>query len=824
MALRYRVPTLLLSCTALALAGCAPVPRAAPDASAAAASASCTPPPHGERLFLRGAMTTWALRDDFAFDYACDAYRLDVTLHGDYEFRITDAHFSGGISYGAAPGDAAAALNRALPLHAAQGRGGVNPHFAFDGAYTLWLRHPRDGNGDPSLTIAPQAPDPRATPPVTDPVALSLTFDSRDVANKSPFGATTEGTDVSFALGALPGVQAATLVIARRRLEGPQEVLEYDEVTRVPLTRTPDGAHERWRGVYRFREVAVYGYYFLVDIGGRQYVYENNAEPVYWTRELGTNGVGIVAAFPAARLRPFRHSVHRADFRVPEYARDIVYYYIFPERYRNGDPRNDPRPGPGTFHDASVETHARWTDTPFKPGSGDGSDDLHGNDFFGGDLDGITQKLDDIRELGANALYLTPIFAAASNHKYDTADYRHVDAHFGGDAAFARLAAAARARGVRIVLDTSLNHSGSDSVYFDRYAKFPGVGAFDGARIHPESPYADWYRFDAGAAAPERQYHGWAGAQDLPELNKSSPGWRDFAYRGDDAVMKRWLARGAAGWRMDVAPWIPDDFWREWRTAVKAYRPDALTVCETQFESSKFLLGDEFDSTMNYVFRDAVQAYANGGDARTIYRNLELLRETYPPQAFFALMNLLSTHDSPRALDEFGYRDAHDAPERIALAKRRLRLALFFQMIYPGAPTVFYGDEVGATGGEDPYNRVTYPWPDRGGRPDLALRAEFKKLIHLRKSQPVLRHGSIDAPAWLDEHVLVLIRRDGTRWAVTALNNDTAVHEIDLAVPDALSGARFRDALARGALRARGTRLHFSVAPLDGRVLLTETK
>jgi glycosidase len=823
MALRNPVASLLrlLALFPLALASCTSAPPSAVTTAPAVTANRCVPPPSADRLFLRGAMTTWALREDLAFDYVCDAYLLNVELHGEYPFRITDARFSGGANFGAS-GNAALSANTPAVLVGSARRGATNLRFAFDGAYTLRLEFPQHG-GDPSLTIEAQKPNPLAATPVTDSRALSLSFDSRKLTNKAPFGATPAGGEVAFTLDASAGVDTATLVVARRRLEGPQEVLDYTEIARVPLTRVA-GASGAWRGMYRFDRPGVYGYWFLIDAGGDHYVYQNNAEPVYWTRELGTNGRGTVEMRSDRRIRPFRHSVYHADFSVPDWARDIVYYYIFPERFRNGDRRNDRKPGPRTFHDRSVEIHRDWNEKPYKPQSGDGSDDLHGNDFFGGDLDGIRQKLADIADLGANTLYLTPIFSAASNHKYDTADYRNVDAHFGGNAAFARLAAAARRRGMRIVLDTSLNHSGADSIYFDRYAKYPGIGAFDGARIHPESPYAQWYRFDASAGDADRQYHGWAGAQDLPELNKSAASFRDFAYRNRDSVMNLWLDRGAAGWRMDVAPWIPDDFWREWRSAVKAHRADALTVCETQFESSKFLLGDEFDSTMNYVFRDAVEAYANGGDARAIYRNIELLRETYPPQAFFALMNLLSTHDTARALHDFGYRDEHTDPGVIALAKRRLRLAVFFQMVFPGAPTVFYGDEVGVTGGEDPFNRVTYPWPDSGATPDLGLRATFKRLIHLRNANAVLRHGRIDAPAHIDEHVIVLIRNDGKHWAITALNNDAVAHDVQIALPAALRGAAFRDALARAPVRAQRESLRFSIAALDGRVLLTEMR
>ena len=307
---------------------------------------------------------------------------------------------------------------------------------------------------------------------------------------------------------------------------------------------------------------------------------------------------------------------------------------------------------------------------------------------------------------------------------------------------------------------------------------------------------------------------------DLPELDKSSRSWRDFAYGAPDSVMKLWLDRGAAGWRMDVAPWVPDDFWREWRAAIKAHRPDALTIAETWFDAAKYFLGDSFDSTMNYIFRNTVLAYAAGGDARTLVPNLELIREHYPPQAFHALMNLLSSHDQARSLHVLGWHDDADAAQE-ALAKRRYRLALLFQMTYPGAPAVYYGDEVGVTGGDDPDNRRTYPWADLGGRPDEAMHAEFRRLIALRHALPVLRRGTLGAPLHLDEHVIVLPRRLGRDWALTATSNADVPRPVDLALPadaptawvDRLSGQRFQ---------ARDGRLSFDVPPQSGRVLVPD--
>jgi cyclomaltodextrinase / maltogenic alpha-amylase / neopullulanase len=383
-----------------------------------------------------------------------------------------------------------------------------------------------------------------------------------------------------------------------------------------------------------------------------------------------------------------------------------------------------------------------------------------------------------------------------------------------------------------VLPDTSLNHTGSDSVYFDRYANFKSQGAFAGGRINTASPYATWYSFDTTQTEPDKQFKGWVGVSDLPELNKASPAFRKFAYGAPNSVMKRWLDRGAAGWRMDVAPWVPDDFWREWRSAIKTHKPDAITVSETWFDASKYFLGDMFDSTMNYIFRNTVLEYAAGGDASALYLNLEHLREAYPQPALFAAMNLISSHDQARALHHFGWHngpgDSADATT-IGLAKKRLILAVMFQMIYPGAPAIYYGDEVGVTGGDDPYNRATYPWADLGGKPDNALLAEFKKLTRLRQQHAVLRRGSLDAPLFIDSNVVVLLRRLDThtqrgahdRWALTATNNATTPRELRLRLPAGAPSGPWRNALGGAGARVQNSELRITVPALYGTVLMS---
>lgn len=778
--------------------------------------AACIKPPLGATtLYLRGGLNNWAAQDEQAFRFNCDAYYLNVDLRGTQEFKIADEDWTPALTMGA---DAKGRLARGAAVV-----GNLKRDFA--GAHTLRLAF--DKAGRPSLQVGPKTFVAPVVPPITDAAATTTRFDSRAPEFKAPFGAQPAGTELGFRIGNdVPGLKRATLVIERRVMTGNQEQLSYQPLARIAMTPEPRGQGTGFVARHRFADTGVYGYWFEIETTQGTYALQNNKDTVYWTREQGSMGAATVERLPenTQRIRRYRQTIYAPDFQVPGWARDVVYYYVFPERFRNGDKANDPRPGGGRpqdrYQNHDVEHHARWNEKPFKPGSGDGSDAVYNNDFFGGDLAGLTSKLDYIKSLGANTIYMTPVFRAASNHKYDTADYTQVDPAFGTNADFERLCSEAAKRGMRVIPDTSLNHVGADSPYFNRYGNYPAGGAFDNGRINPASPYASWFKFKPGEASPDQQYQGWVGVSDLPEIDKASPAFRAFAYGDPDSVTRLWLQRGAAGWRMDVAPWVPDDFWREWRQVVKATKPDALTVAEAWFDSSKYLLGDMFDSTMNYVFRNAVLDYANGKPARQTYASLELLREAYPPQALYAQMNLLSSHDQPRALHHFGYRDDGN-PDTLRLAKQRLRLAMFFQMTYPGAPTIYYGDEVGVGGGDDPYNRAPYPWADEGGTPDEVLLADVKQLTKLRHDHAVLRHGSLDAPLFIDDHVVVLLRKDGATWAVTATNNDTRPHTVRVPLPDGIDAAQLSDALGGAPVQVSLRDIEFTVPPLFGRVLVT---
>ena len=786
----------------------------------------CAQNPLDEALLgLSGDFNGFIPRPADFFLYSCDGYYLNVSLEGTHEFKILDPIGPPETRLGAPDAShSVVTLNQPFPLASDAGGVTANLRFDFTGEHTLRVSF-EGADQRPTLTIMPKSwVNPGIPAPVTDSVARQVKYDSRDSDFKAPYGAMTTGQQARFSLTAPRGVTSATLVVETRRLEGNQDVLEYLDPVKVPMTRTQNGAVDTWGASHRFASKNVYGYYFELTIDGEQYVYQNNNDSIYWTTERGSFGVGQIgfASSDPKLVRRYRQTVYDPGYKVPDWAQDAVYYYIFPERFRNGDTANDPRPGSATYLDGPVERHSNWLDKPYVPGNADGSttdDGVYNNDFFGGDLAGIIEKLDYLKKLGVNTLYINPIFEAGSNHKYDTADYLNVDHGFGTNEDVNRLTSAAKARGMRVILDTSLNHTGSDSVYFDRYANFPGTGAFEDAKIRSDSPYADWFRFFPEQTEPDRQYAGWVGVSTLPELTESDS-FKDFAFRKPDSVMNTWLDRGTAGWRMDVTPWVSDEFWREWRTSIKAHRPDALTVAETWFDSSKYFLGDEFDSTMNYIFRNAVIDYASGRNAKAAYQSIELIREAYPPQTFYALMNLLSTHDAARTLYELGDTGT-SSPQQVEQAKARFRLAVLFQMTFPGSPAVFYGDEVGVTGGADPFNRATYPWADKGGTPDTAMLADFEKMIGLRNQHEVLRRGSIDAPLQLDENIIVLTRKyQGVR-AVTAFNNSTTPRAVTVNLPVGYGDKPYQDAVTGRSVQPSNGKLTLTVPALSGSVLIT---
>ena len=622
-----------------------------------------------------------------------------------------------------------------------------------------------------------------------------LYFNSRDTNCKAPFGAVEEGETVTLTFSCKKGdIQAINVELTKQTIEGNSIKESYAHYRTIPMKRLrSDEKHDYWQCSFSIPRHGVYGYHFglaksMAD--GIVYADNWNMVKVPWVKVRGTGGFGKVTRItPGAYKLPYTLTVYKKGWTLPKWTENMVIYYIFPERFKNGNRANDQQVGKTKFYgNKGVEFHKNWTDpNPWAPGP----DGEWCNDFYGGDLDGVIAKLDYILSLGVNVIYLNPIFKAPSNHKYDTADYMQVDPHFGTLATFKKLVAEAKKRGIRILLDASLNHCGSDSVYMDRYAKYPSYGAFEGEKIRKDSPYYSWFELKPGETDPNKRYEQWANPT-LANLAESK-GWMDFAFRNRDSVTKYWIQQGAGGWRMDVTPWVSDGFWREWRTHLKREFPESFTVAEVWFDASKYLTGDMFDSTMNYILRQALpDFFAKGQDARKSVEALEMVRENYPPHVFRRLMNLLSSHDQPRILHELGY--VRYGQPGYAVYRKRVQAVTAFQFAYPGAPTIYYGDEIGLTGGHDPGCRGPYPWKEDGGGSygDWSLLPFFRKLAALRRGSDLLAKGRVRMLPG-GKNTIAFERALGKKRLLALFSNSPEGQDVVLA---GIAAGRYRDILS----------------------------
>ncbi|RPJ29500.1 MAG: alpha-amylase [Chloroflexi bacterium] len=478
------------------------------------------------------------------------------------------------------------------------------------------------------------------------------------------------------------------------------------------------------------------------------------------------------------------------SFEAPAWAEHASIYQIFPDRFRNGRSNNDPKTDDVRYDDpvlklpwgtkpegycrnySDADTTCPWRFDPTPPDWSPTKEAPRGRDYYGGDLRGVDQSLDYLRALGVNTIYFNPIFDAGSNHSYDTQDYYKVDPYFGTQQDWNNLVRHAEQRGMRIVLDGVFNHLSSDSPFFDRYHHY----AADGACESLTSPYRNWFFFHdvvpgsgfcvGSSGEPDSAtYDGWFGFDSIPVINKSLPEVQEYFLTEPDSVSRHWLNGGASGWRLDVMgdASFPPGYWETFRDVVKETKPEALIISETWQKDSTLLRmvrGDRADTTMNYRLRDAVigllapQPFDSKGFADSgriilpseFAARLESVREDYPDAAYYSLMNLLDSHDTERIRwtltpgQETTAGKEEDAAN-VAEGKVRQRIASLIQFTVPGAPTVYYGDEVGLTGDDDPDDRRTYPWLDRGGRPDQSLFLHYVVLNTLRRTQNVLVDG-----------------------------------------------------------------------------------
>ncbi len=431
-----------------------------------------------------------------------------------------------------------------------------------------------------------------------------------------------------------------------------------------------------------------------------------------------------------------------ADFHTPDWSQGAIIYQIFPDRFcKAGQCDLTGKLEPYTVHE-NWDEEVDW-----RPNA---QGEILNNDFYGGNFRGITQKMDYIASLGTTVLYLNPISKSFSSHRYDTGDYKQPDPMLGTMEDFRELCDAAHARGIRVILDGVYSHTGSNSLYFDKEGTFGGNGAF----CKWDSPYRSWYWFQQWPHC----YRSWWDFDTLPTVNKLDPSFIDYIITGQDSVVAFWLNAGCDGFRLDVADELPSEFLDLLKKRIRQIKPDALLMGEVWEDASnkcaygqqrRYFVDGQLDSIMNYPFRTGILNYLRGhDDGRDLENTVMTIAENYPPQVLLSNMNLLSTHDSSRILtalvDDFeGSREEkarrHLSAEQHDTAVERLRMAALLQYTLPGSPSIYYADEAGMEGHNDPFNRRTYPW----GRENPELLSFFRQLGQLRRENDPLRLGDI---------------------------------------------------------------------------------
>ncbi len=411
---------------------------------------------------------------------------------------------------------------------------------------------------------------------------------------------------------------------------------------------------------------------------------------------------------------------------------------------------------------------------------------LANNVFFGGNLDGVTAKLDYIAALGVNCIYLSPIFEAASNHKYDTGDYSKVDRGFGGEAALDRLLLAAKERGIRVILDGVFNHTGDDSLYFNRYGRYNSLGAYQSK----DSPYYEWYDFKE---FPDR-YTAWWDIDILPRIHPDVPSCRSY-FLGKKGILASYMRRGIAGFRLDVVDELSDFFVEGIKETIADVDPSAMLYGEVWEDASdkiaygrrkRYYLGAELDGVMNYPIRTGLISYFRYGDAGPLHYALTDIVNHAPKRVADLQMNLLGTHDTERILTALAGETRGDLPNAVLATKRmsanerergirRLILAYLALATVPGIPAIFYGDEAGMEGYSDPFNRLPFPWKNI----EKTLFTEYRRIGRARKKYSVYKDGDFRLIA-LDSAHLVFARTKRDRVYITAISRGPSALRISL--------------------------------------------
>lgn len=698
-------------------------------------------------------------------------------------------------------------------------------------------------------------------------------FDSKDETMKAPFGAVATGTDVTYTIETGTDVTDVRLIVKGAAKKN------------IKMTKK-DGAGEGkqlWTVTTSFDKLGEYKYFFAVY---------NGTAAVMYGDDDGYYGEG--KATDLLNLLPYDQIVYQSGYKTPDWMKNAVVYQIFPDRFCDGDTSND-----------TITTDARgnvkyeymkdWYILPENPEQetadrigtyptyaykGDGN---WSNEIYGGDLKGITERIDYLKALGVTVIYMNPVFESISSHRYDTSDYKNIDPILGTLGDFEELVKVADENGMKIILDGVFNHVSDDSVYFDRYYEYLEAGT-DTIGAYPywayvydymadnkveksvaESAakeyfaknygiknfeYTEWFdvfdttlKDDAGkdvcdtyglrAGKPVYGYDGWWGYDSMPIIKATNGSeyqtgtWADrvigkneTSTTSDDSVTQYWLSKGMDGWRLDVANEVSDETWQHFRKSVKALNSDNVIIGEIWTDAVQYLMGDMYDSVMNYMFRGAVIDFVKNGDSITAINTLERLKERYPKEAFYAMMNLVDSHDTTRILsyldgidDDRNQKDVASAfptyENTSDKAKQMQYLVALMQFTYAGAPTIYYGDELGMVGADDPDDRRAMIW----GKGNKELVEWYAKLAAIRSQYPALRTGDVEPVSAVDDNatgddigqpskkllsyvrsddsgkLLVMMNNSGEAVTSTVSMNDTGITADE--VTDVISGTKY---------------------------------
>lgn len=525
---------------------------------------------------------------------------------------------------------------------------------------------------------------------------------SRVIQYRSPFGAVPVGTEVNIKILVDKGVEAFINII---NFSGKRKYLkmnwEGDSGNRTLFSVKIDTSN-LW-GLNK--------YYFSLKKDERYFYYGNNNE--------GLGGEGKVYYNNPI---PYQITVYEESY-IPEWYKEGIIYQIFPDRFCNGNEN-----GLVNCRKKNSFIYSHWDDEPMY--IRDNKGEIARWDFYGGNLRGVIEKLSYLKEIGVTIIYFNPIFEAASCHKYDIGDYEKVDRMLGSEEDFKELSTKAKKLGIRIILDGVFSHTGADSKYFNKFGNYNSVGAYQSR----DSKYYGWYRF---FDYPDG-YESWWGFKNQPNVDELNPGYLNYIVAGEESIVSKWLKLGASGWRLDVADELPDDFIELVKKRMKEIDKDSVLVGEVWEDASnkvsysmqrRYLFGKELDSVTNYPLRDSIIKYTRREiNANQFVNRISSIYENYPIDNFYSNMNLLGNHDTERILTV------------LEEDRKLLEFAVAIQMVFPGVPLIYYGDEAGLVGGKDPYNRKTYPW----GKEDKDIFELYKRLIALRNNNEALKKGSFN--------------------------------------------------------------------------------